>query len=69
MLMWPEIPSNIVLKKVRPSLWLSFLVVSWGLVMTCQGLVKNFEGLLACRVMLGLAEVSRRSDKSKRLTY
>ncbi|KAF2015069.1 MFS general substrate transporter [Aaosphaeria arxii CBS 175.79] len=51
-----EIPSNIVLKKVRPSIWLSFLVVSWGIVMTCMGAVQNFKGMLACRVMLGLAE-------------
>ncbi|KAF2161135.1 hypothetical protein M409DRAFT_37608 [Zasmidium cellare ATCC 36951] len=51
-----EIPSNIVLKKVRPSLWLSFLVVSWGTIMTCMGAVQNFQGLLACRVLLGLAE-------------
>jgi MFS family permease len=51
-----EIPSNMVLKKVRPSIWLSFLVLSWGIVMTCMGVVTNFKGLVACRVILGLCE-------------
>ncbi|KAK1992160.1 MFS general substrate transporter [Colletotrichum falcatum] len=51
-----EIPSNIVLKKVRPSLWLSFLVLSWGTVMTLMGVVKDFKGMVICRVFLGLCE-------------
>lgn len=52
-----EIPSNIILKKVRPSIWLSFLIIAWGIVMTCMGVVKNFHGLVACRVVLGVFEV------------
>ncbi|KAI1393116.1 major facilitator superfamily domain-containing protein [Hypoxylon trugodes] len=51
-----EIPSNIVLKKVRPSFWLTFLMVSWGIVMTLMGIVKNFAGMAACRIFLGLCE-------------
>ncbi|OJJ00072.1 hypothetical protein ASPVEDRAFT_51333 [Aspergillus versicolor CBS 583.65] len=51
-----EVPSNIVLKKVRPSIWLSFLIIAWGVVMTCMGVVKNFDGLIACRVILGVFE-------------
>ncbi|KAL2818665.1 major facilitator superfamily domain-containing protein [Aspergillus granulosus] len=47
-----EVPSNIILKKVRPNIWLSFLVIAWGAVMTCMGVVKNFQGLVACRVIL-----------------
>jgi MFS family permease len=45
-----------VLKRVRPSIWLSSLIISWGIVMTCMGVVKNFKGLVACRVILGLCE-------------
>ncbi|KXJ86564.1 major facilitator superfamily domain-containing protein [Microdochium bolleyi] len=51
-----EIPSNVVLKKVRPSIWLSFLVLTWGIVMTCMGTVRNFDQLIACRVLLGIFE-------------
>jgi hypothetical protein len=29
-----EVPSNIVLKVMRPSKWMSILLFSWGLVMT-----------------------------------
>lgn len=32
------------------------LVLAWGIVMTCTGLVKNFAGLMVCRVLLGVAE-------------
>jgi MFS family permease len=45
-----------VLKRVRPSIWLSFLILAWGITMTCMGAVKNFKGLVACRVILGLCE-------------
>ncbi|EKD15411.1 high-affinity nicotinic acid transporter [Drepanopeziza brunnea f. sp. 'multigermtubi' MB_m1] len=51
-----EIPSNMMLKRFRPSIWFTVIMVSWGLVMTCTGLIHNFQGLLACRAFLGLAE-------------
>lgn len=53
-----EVPSNIVLKLIRPSIWISILLFSWGTVMTLMGLVHTYEGLVAARVMLGVAEVS-----------
>lgn len=28
-----EVPSNIVLKRIRPSIWLSFLMTMWGICM------------------------------------
>ncbi|CZT49129.1 related to allantoate permease [Rhynchosporium secalis] len=51
-----EIPSNMMMKRFRPSIWLTVIMVSWGLVMTCMGFVHNFSGLLACRVFLGICE-------------
>ncbi|OAG34347.1 hypothetical protein AYO21_11499 [Fonsecaea monophora] len=52
-----EVPSNILLKKFRrPSTYMSILVLSWGIVMTCTGFVNNFGGLVACRFMLGIPE-------------
>jgi len=51
-----EVPSNIVLKLMRPSLWICLLMVSWGVVMTLQGIVQNYHGLIITRTMLGLAE-------------
>ncbi|KAJ5517800.1 Major facilitator superfamily domain general substrate transporter [Penicillium expansum] len=52
-----EVPSNIILKKFkRPSAYLGLLVLTWGIIMTCTGLVKNYAGLMATRVLLGVFE-------------
>ncbi|KAJ3506752.1 hypothetical protein NLJ89_g6693 [Agrocybe chaxingu] len=51
-----EIPSNIMMKRTSPSLWLCIIMVAWGVCMTLMGLVTNFAGLLAVRMALGLAE-------------
>ncbi|KAF2461689.1 major facilitator superfamily domain-containing protein [Lineolata rhizophorae] len=51
-----EIPSNILLKKLRPHLWLSGCMFMFGLVTICQGLVQNYSGLLATRFFLGVFE-------------
>ncbi|KAF7876760.1 hypothetical protein EAF04_001843 [Stromatinia cepivora] len=51
-----EIPSNILMKRLNPNIWLSSLMFLFGLVSICQGLVQNFGGLLATRFFLGLCE-------------
>lgn len=67
-----EVPSNIILKKVKPTLWLSGIMFCWGLYLffigesadymfigVCtmgQGLTKSFGGLVACRALMGFFE-------------
>ncbi|KAL7790781.1 major facilitator superfamily domain-containing protein [Trichoderma ceciliae] len=51
-----EVPSNLLLKKLRPSRWLPLIMICWGLVMTLMGLVQNFRGLLVARLFLGVTE-------------
>ncbi|MCJ1458226.1 hypothetical protein MMC28_008597 [Mycoblastus sanguinarius] len=51
-----EIPSNILLKRFKPHIWLSGCMITFGLVMMCQGFVQNYSGLLAARFFLGFAE-------------
>ncbi|KAL9590044.1 MAG: hypothetical protein Q9203_001148 [Teloschistes exilis] len=51
-----EIPSNILLKKLKPHVWLSGCMFLFGVVTICQGLVQNYSGLLATRFFLGVAE-------------
>ncbi|GAA6013507.1 hypothetical protein JCM11491_006104 [Sporobolomyces phaffii] len=51
-----EAPSNVLLKRLRPSIYIPSLMVAWGIVMTLMGIVHNFEGLAAARFFLGLAE-------------
>ncbi|KAL5046519.1 hypothetical protein BDW71DRAFT_214576 [Aspergillus fruticulosus] len=51
-----ELPSNLLLKKLRPSRLLPLLMVAWGIVMTLMGIVQNYHGLLIARLFLGVAE-------------
>lgn len=41
---------------LKPSLWITILMLSWGLVMTMQGLVKGYHDILITRIFLGLTE-------------
>lgn len=51
-----EVPSNILLKKLRPSRWLAVLMFSWGAITIGLGGVKNFQSMAAVRFLLGAAE-------------
>ena len=48
--------TNVMLKRFRPSIFIPVIMVLWGIVMTCMGLVHNASGLYAARFFLGLAE-------------
>ncbi|KAB8221581.1 major facilitator superfamily domain-containing protein [Aspergillus novoparasiticus] len=50
-----QVPSNLLLNYFgRPSLYLGFFVLSWGLVTTLTSQSTNFGGIVICRFMLGL---------------
>ncbi|KDR75036.1 hypothetical protein GALMADRAFT_522185 [Galerina marginata CBS 339.88] len=52
-----QIPSNMILNKVsRPSLYIGICTVLWGLTSALTGVTKNFAGIIACRVFIGLPE-------------
>ncbi|KAH7104811.1 major facilitator superfamily transporter [Auriculariales sp. MPI-PUGE-AT-0066] len=51
-----ELPSNLVLKKVSPKIWLPLLTCSWGIVTMCLGFVRGFGSFVAVRAVLGLTE-------------
>ncbi|OOQ91533.1 putative MFS transporter [Penicillium brasilianum] len=48
--------TNILLKRLRPSIFIPSIMIAWGICMTCMGLVKNYSGLMAVRWFLGLSE-------------
>lgn len=48
--------SNILLKRMRPRIYIPVIMLAWGLTMTFMGFCKNFNGLMAARWFLGLAE-------------
>ena len=51
-----EIPSNLMMKRFRPSIWIPSIMVAWGTICCLMGTVHNYAGLLAIRAALGLAE-------------
>lgn len=51
-----EVPSNILLKKFRPSRWLAFLMFSWGLITIGVGGVHNYAQITGVRFLLGVFE-------------
>lgn len=51
-----EVPSNILLKKVRPSIFLSSIIGVWGCITIGMGCTTSFSGLVACRVLIGFFE-------------
>ncbi|KAL5346828.1 hypothetical protein ACLOAV_007971 [Pseudogymnoascus australis] len=51
-----EVPSNILLKKIAPSTWLSSIMFFWGIATMGQGLVNDFAGLVGTRFVLGIFE-------------
>lgn len=60
-----EVPSNMVLKRWRPSMWLPIIMLAWGGVMVGMGFVQNYTGLLVARVFLGITEAVR--DEASRV--
>lgn len=51
-----EIPSNIILQRVGPRVWLSGQLFAWGLVATFQAFVNSYPAYLVTRILLGLCE-------------
>ncbi|ETS78525.1 hypothetical protein PFICI_10587 [Pestalotiopsis fici W106-1] len=51
-----EVPSNLVLKKIRPHRYLAGLCFAWGILATLTGIVQGYHGLIAIRLVLGVVE-------------
>ncbi|RHZ52316.1 putative MFS transporter [Aspergillus thermomutatus] len=77
-----EIPSNILLKKLKPHVWLSLCMFLFGFVTICQGLVSSWGGLMTTRWFLGMFETGmfpgcfyllgmwyKRSEAQKRFSF
>lgn len=48
--------ANVLLKRLRPSVFLPIIMIIWGCCMLSMGFVKTWSGLMAARWFLGLAE-------------
>ncbi|KAF1984605.1 MFS nicotinic acid transporter-like protein Tna1 [Aulographum hederae CBS 113979] len=48
--------TNVLLKKLRPSIFIPIIMILWGIVMVTMGLCHNFAGMATARWFLGMAE-------------
>ncbi|KAF3481783.1 MFS transporter [Arthroderma uncinatum] len=48
--------TNVLLKRLRPSIFIPVIMLIWGICMTTMGLTTNFSGFMAARWFLGLTE-------------
>lgn len=51
-----QLPSNLLLTRFKPSIYLSVAMCIWGAISAAQAAVTSFSGLIACRFFLGFAE-------------
>ncbi|CAG8974116.1 hypothetical protein HYALB_00002752 [Hymenoscyphus albidus] len=51
-----QLPSNLLLTRIPPALYLGGVMTIWGVVSAAQASVKSFGPLLACRILLGVVE-------------
>lgn len=54
--MLAQLPSNMILTRVRPSIYLPCCVMLWSCVSAATAGVNNFPGLIAVRFFLGIVE-------------
>lgn len=51
-----DIPSNVILQKVGPRIWLARIMISWGIIAGCMMFVETVTGFYILRFFLGVAE-------------
>ncbi|KAJ4360923.1 uncharacterized protein N0V89_001492 [Didymosphaeria variabile] len=54
--MFLEPLATLALKKFNPNVWMSRIMLTWGIISMCQGATQNYAGILVCRFFLGAAE-------------
>lgn len=64
-----ETPSNLLVKKFKPSVWQSRIMISWGIVLCSHAAVTNAGGLYAVRALLGLFEAGLWPGQLLQLCY
>lgn len=51
-----QVPSNIILTRVKPSRYIPVAIFTWGSISMCAAATHNFAGIILVRVLLGFAE-------------
>lgn len=51
-----EVPSNLLIKRFSPRIWLGILTAIWGVIGMAMGFAQDFTGMLVVRAFLGASE-------------
>ncbi|RXW16480.1 hypothetical protein EST38_g9367 [Candolleomyces aberdarensis] len=51
-----QIPATITSKLFQPRIWMACAAIGWGVVSTLMSTAFNFEGLIVCRLLIGVFE-------------
>ncbi|WP_295453669.1 MFS transporter [uncultured Thiodictyon sp.] len=51
-----EIPSNLILQRLGPRVWIARIMVSWGLISMLMATTRSEQGFYVLRFLLGVAE-------------
>lgn len=51
-----EVPSNLAMQKIGAKIWISRIMVSWGIISVCTAFVESANTLYILRFLLGAAE-------------
>ena len=51
-----EVPSNVMLHKFGPRIWIARIMITWGLISTSMGFLHTPAQFIGLRLLLGLAE-------------
>lgn len=64
-----DLPSNLLLSKVGPRVWIARIMITWGVIATCMTLVRGAHSFLIVRFLLGVSEAGFFPGMVLYLTY
>jgi ACS family tartrate transporter-like MFS transporter len=51
-----DLPSNLILTRVGPRVWMARIMISWGVISTCMMFMQSAESFYVLRFLLGVSE-------------
>ena len=64
-----DLPSNLLLGKIGPRIWIARIMITWGIIATCMTFVKGAHSFVILRFLLGVSEAGFFPGMILYLTY
>ena len=64
-----DLPSNLLMQKVGPRVWIARIMISWGIIASCMMFVQGEHSFYAMRLLLGISEAGFFPGMILYLTY